>query len=117
MVTDCSYGSMTRQNTKLSGDEHKRELVISQNGAIVTVETDKAILRVNQSKVRRDHDPWHDVPLPRNLEKKTDKEVPLETDDADDHAEEDTFQKEQMLTMWLTLRPSWLRFKGVPSQH
>ena len=32
-----------------------RARVISQNGAIVTVETDKAALRVNQSKVRRDH--------------------------------------------------------------
>ena len=46
-----------------------RARVISQNGAIVTVETEKAVLRVNQSKVRRDYDPWHDVPLPRNLDK------------------------------------------------
>ena len=46
-----------------------RARVILQNGAIVTVETDKAVLRVNQSKVRRDYDPWHDVPLPRNLDK------------------------------------------------
>ena len=46
-----------------------RARVISQNGAIVTVETAKAVLRVNQSKVRRDYDPWHDVPLPRNLDK------------------------------------------------
>ena len=46
-----------------------RARVISQDGAIVTVETDKAVLRVNQSKVRRDYDPWHDVPLPRNLDK------------------------------------------------
>ena len=57
-----------------------RARVISQNGAIVTVETDKAVLRVNQSKVRRDYDPWHDVPLPRNLDK-PEKEVPLEPDD------------------------------------
>ena len=71
-----------------------RARVISQNGAIVTVETDKAVLRVDQSKVRRDHDPWHDVPLPRSLEK-TDKKLPLETDDADDHPEEDTLQKDQ----------------------
>ena len=65
MVTECSYGSMTRQNTRLSGDGHEREL-----------------------------SPWHDAPLPRNLEK-TDKKVPLETDDADDHPEEDTLQKDQ----------------------
>ena len=44
-----------------------RARVISQNGAIVTVEIDKAMLRVNQSKVRRDYDPWHDVPLPWNI--------------------------------------------------
>ena len=58
--------------------------IISQNRTIVTVETDKAVLRVNQSKVRRDYDPWHEVPLPRNLEN-ADRDVPLETDDADDH--------------------------------
>ena len=57
-----------------------RARVISQNGAIVTVETDKAVLRVNQSKVRRDYDPWHDVPLPRNLDK-PEKDVPLEPED------------------------------------
>ena len=56
-----------------------RARVISQNGAIVT-ETEKAVLRVNQSKVRRDYDPWHDVPLPRNLDK-PEKDVPLEPDD------------------------------------
>ena len=54
-----------------------RARAISQNGAIVTVETDKAVLTVNQSKVRRDYDPWHDVPLPRNLDK-PEKDVPLE---------------------------------------
>ena len=69
-----------------------RARVISQNGAIVTVETDKAVLRVNQSKVRRDHDPWHDVPLPRNLDR-VEKEVPLETDEAEEHPEKDTLQK------------------------
>ena len=64
-----------------------RARVISQNGAIVTVETDKAVLRVNQSKVRRDYDPWHDVPLPRNLDK-PEKEVPLEPDDETENLEE-----------------------------
>ena len=61
--------------------------VISQNGAIVTVETDKAVLRVNQSKVRRDYDPWHDVPLPRNLDK-PEKDVPLEPEDEPEYPEE-----------------------------
>ena len=64
-----------------------RARVISQNGAIVTVETDKAVLRVNQSKVRRDYDPWHDVPLPRNLDK-PEKDAPLEPDDEPENLEE-----------------------------
>ena len=64
-----------------------RARVISQNGAIVTVETDKAVLRVNQSKVRRDYDPWHDVPLPRNLDK-PEKDVPLEPEDEPEYLEE-----------------------------
>ena len=64
-----------------------RARVISQNGATVIVETDKAVLRVNQSKVRRDYDPWHDVPLPRTLDK-PEKEVPLEPDDEPVNLEE-----------------------------
>ena len=38
--------------------------VVSQEWAMVLVEIHKAVLRVNQSKVRRDHDPWHDVAIP-----------------------------------------------------
>ena len=60
---------------------------MQENGAIVTVETDKAVLRVNQSKVRRDYDPWHDVPLPRNLNK-PEKDVSLKPDDEPEHLEE-----------------------------
>ena len=45
------------------------------------------MLRVNQSKVRRDYDPWHDVPLPRNLDK-PEKDVPLEPDDEHEYLEE-----------------------------
>ena len=37
---------------------------MSQEGAMVLVEVHRAVLRVNQSKVRRDHDPWHDVAVP-----------------------------------------------------
>ena len=71
-----------------------RARVISQNGAIVTVETDKAVLRVNQSKVRRDYDPWHDVPLPRTLDK-PEKEVPLEPEDEPENLEENEGQADQ----------------------
>ena len=41
-----------------------RGVVVSQEGAMVLVEVHRAVLRVNQSKVRRDHDPWHDVAIP-----------------------------------------------------
>ena len=38
--------------------------VLSQEGAMVHLHTNKAVIRVNQSKVRRDHDEWHDVSIP-----------------------------------------------------
>ena len=82
-AVDLPRDTTLNELRKLALKAHKavgrwaRARVISQNGAIVTVETDKAVLRVNQSKVRRDYDPWHDVPLPRNLDK-PEKEVPLE---------------------------------------
>ena len=41
-----------------------RGTVISQEGAMVLVEVHRSVLRVNQSKVRRDGDPWHDVAIP-----------------------------------------------------
>ena len=34
-----------------------RGIVVSQEGTMVLVEIDKAVLRVNQSRVKRDHDP------------------------------------------------------------
>ena len=37
---------------------------MSQQGAMVLFEIYRSVLRVNQSKVRRDHDPWHDVAIP-----------------------------------------------------
>ena len=45
-----------------------RGKVVSQEGAMVLVQVHKSVLRVNQSKVRRDHDPWHDVAIPLNPE-------------------------------------------------
>ena len=71
-----------------------RARVISQNGAIATVETEKAVLRVNQSKVRRDYDPWHDVPLPRNLDK-PEKDIPLEPEDDPENLEENAEPADQ----------------------
>ena len=42
-----------------------RGIVVSQEGAMALVEVHRAVLRVSQSKVRRDGDPWHDVAIPR----------------------------------------------------
>ena len=41
-----------------------RGTVISQEGAMVNVHVDRSVMRVNQSKIRRDHDEWHDVAVP-----------------------------------------------------
>ena len=41
-----------------------RGKVLSQEGAMVHLHTNKAVIRVNQSRVRRDHDEWHDVSIP-----------------------------------------------------
>ena len=41
---------------------------MSQEGAMVLVHIHKSVLRVNQSKVRRDHYPCHDVAVPLNPE-------------------------------------------------
>ena len=38
--------------------------VISQEDAMVNVHVDNSVIRVNQSKIRRDHDEWHDVAVP-----------------------------------------------------
>ena len=37
---------------------------MSQEGSMVNVHVDNAVLRVNQSKIRRDHDEWHDAAVP-----------------------------------------------------
>ena len=41
-----------------------RATVLGQEGAMVQANTGKAVIRVNQSKVRRDHDEWHGVSIP-----------------------------------------------------
>ena len=88
-----------------------RARVISQNGAIVTVETDKAVLRVNQSKVRRDYDPWHDVPLPRNLDK-PEKDVPLEPEDEPENLEENEGPADQAADYVQDFKPFMAKVKA-----
>ena len=41
-----------------------RGTVISQEGSMVNVDVENAVLRVYQSKIRRDHDEWHDFAVP-----------------------------------------------------
>ena len=55
---------------------------MSQEGAMVNVQVDNAVMRVNQSKVRRDHDEWHDVAVP-GLD--TSEPVPLAVEEEDDY--------------------------------
>ena len=52
------------ESKKKSEGAWVRGTVISQEGAMVLVEVHRSVLRVNQSKVRRDGDPWHDVAIP-----------------------------------------------------
>ena len=47
-------------------------------GPTVTIEAQKAVVRVNQSKVRKDHDEWHDAPIPHQL--KTEEELRVKTE-------------------------------------
>ena len=59
---------MKDESKKKSEGIWVRGKVVSQEGAMVLVHIRKSVLRVNQSKVRRDHDPWHDVAAPLNPE-------------------------------------------------
>ena len=53
---------------KFSKEIWKRGKVIAVNGPMVTIEHDGGVSRINESKLRKDHDPWHDNPLPPILE-------------------------------------------------
>ena len=59
-----------------------RGTVISQEGAMANVHAGSTVMRVNQSKIRRDHDEWHDVAVP-GLDNPD--PVPLAVDDGDDY--------------------------------
>ena len=59
-----------------------RGTVISQEGAMVNVHGDSTVMRVNQSKVRRDHDKRNDVAVP-GLDSPD--PVPLAAEEEDDY--------------------------------
>ena len=52
---------MKDESKKKSEGTWVRGKVVPQEGAMVMVHIHKSVLRVNQLKVRCDHDPWHDV--------------------------------------------------------
>ena len=60
-VMKCLTGIKTSVSSRI---KRIRGKVVSQEGAMVHIHTDKAVIRVNQSKVGRDHDEWHDVSIP-----------------------------------------------------
>ena len=53
---------------KFSKGSWKRGRVLATDGPMVTVEHEGGVQRINESEIRRDHDPWHDHPLPPILE-------------------------------------------------
>eukprot|EP00435_Cladocopium_sp_Y103_P025353 s87_g6.t1 len=59
-----------------------RGTVIPQEGAMVNIHVGDAVIRVNQSKVRRDHDEWRDVAVP-GLDNPD--PAPLALEDEDDY--------------------------------
>ncbi len=49
--------------------------VLAHLGSTVTIETPTTVVTKNQSKVRRNHDEWHDFVLPPELEARQDQEA------------------------------------------
>ena len=64
-MTTFSIGKLiqARSNMVASG-KWIRGKVVGQEGAICIIDIGTAIVRVNQSTLRKDHDDWHDVPVP-----------------------------------------------------
>ena len=77
-----------------------RGTVISQEGAMVNVHVDSYVMRVNQSKVRRDHDEWHDVAVPGFDAQEP---VPLAVGDAERKQEEGLWR-----TSWRRSTQHWI---------
>jgi hypothetical protein len=50
--------------SKIRSGKWVRARVIKQQGSMVLVDTPHSVVRVNQSKVRLDGDPWHSIQVP-----------------------------------------------------
>ena len=59
-----NVGAMPIKSKAFKEERWIRGTVISQEGSMVNVHVDNAVMRVNQFKIRRDHDEWHDVAVP-----------------------------------------------------
>ena len=82
-----------------------RGTVISQEGSMVNVNVDNAVLRINQSKISRDHDEydeWHDVAVPG-----LDNPDPVPRAVEDEEQYEPSIAKVMMLRLTLVSRPHW----------
>jgi hypothetical protein len=53
-----------QDRTKIKSGHWIRGKVIAQNGPMVTIDTGRMVVRVTQSKVKKDFDEWHDVSVP-----------------------------------------------------
>ena len=67
---------------------------MSQEGAMVLVEVHRAVLRVNQSKVMRDGDPWHDVAIPLKSDDSRSSGIPeVREDDARSSSHDEALER------------------------
>ena len=53
-----------QDHSKIKSGKWVRGKVISHSGPMVAIDTGRTVVRVNETKIRRDHDPWHDIVIP-----------------------------------------------------
>ena len=66
-----------QDHSKIKSGKWIRARVVGQTGSMVAIDTGKQVLRVNESKIRKDKDEWHDIELPE--EKQDQDEQPLQS--------------------------------------
>ena len=57
------YWDQDRAKIK-SGHWLRGRVVAGQEGPMVSIDTGKQVLRVNETKLKKDHDEWHDLDVP-----------------------------------------------------
>jgi hypothetical protein len=66
---DCDSTKLANKGRWLRG------LVVAFQPPMVSIDTGRSVIRVNETKVRKDHDPWHDVPIPGLTEDPDDRPI------------------------------------------